>query len=81
MCYKGTALYKDVRISCRENLRFTKEELLGTRDHASRLLKEQGTEMANCSAVIGELTDHMTTVLSGLNKKAGIQVRKNMVLG
>ena len=76
MCYKGTALYKDVLISCRENLRFTKEELLGTRDHASRLLKEQGTEMANCSAVIGELTDHMTTVLSGLNKKAGIQVRK-----
>ena len=37
--------------------------------------------MANCSAVIGELTDHMTTVLSGLNKKAGIQVRKNMMLG
>ena len=74
-------LYKDFLTSCRENLRFTKEELLGTRDHASRMLKEQGTEMANCSAVIGELTDHMTTVLSGLNKKAGIQVRKNMVLG
>ena len=51
-----------------------REELSGTREHASRLLKEQGTEMADCSALIGELTDHMTSVLSNLSQKAGIQV-------
>ena len=66
-----------VFLSFRETLKYKQEELTGTRDHASRLLKEQGTEMANCSAVIGELTDDMTSIIMSLNKKAGIQVRTN----
>ena len=63
-------------VICRETLKYTQEELSGTREHASRLLKEQGTEMADCSTVIGQLTDHMTSVLTNLIQKAGIQVRK-----
>ena len=57
-------------------MKYTQEELSGTREHASRLLKEQGNEMADCSTVIGQLTDHMASVLTSLNQKAGIQVRK-----
>ena len=62
----------------RETLKYTQEELSGTREHASRLLKEQGNEMADCSTVIGQLTDHMASVLTSLSQKAGIQVRNRL---
>ena len=61
----------------RGSLESTQEELTGTKHHATRMLKQQGTEIADCSTAIGELTDHMTSVLANLNKRAGKHVVSN----
>ena len=50
------------------------EELCGTKDHASRIIKEQGTEITDCSQLLSQLADQMASILDGLKMKAGMQV-------
>ncbi|XP_060583376.1 uncharacterized protein LOC132739642 [Ruditapes philippinarum] len=54
-------------------LKSTQEELTGTQDYASKVMKKQGTEIADCSSAIDELLENMTGVLANLSRRAGIE--------
>lgn len=52
----------------------TEEELSVTKEHASRLILQQGAEIRDCSMAVQDLGGRMDYILSMLRNKVGLQV-------